>query len=307
MTLNEIIYKLQKAKEMYGPDSPIHRSSEIELKNFFYSKKMQLSPDSIGKEIARRISRKIESSLITTQDGLDIAYEIEAYLIPRIRSPKKDYKQQGLLQRIAKLESQLDEFRSNPALEKKVAKLEKELRKVKVASTVTMEGNKKEREDMLKNYKEAEKKVFVIMPFALIFDDVWNGGIERACKSEDFGYLRVDKISLSSWITEDIVNYIELADFVIADITGNNPNVMFELGWALARDRKPIVIRQKGDPNEVPFDVKGIRYISYVNSWSGIERLYRDICKFLKTTLETAEEKPTTEKSNKKKKTKKAN
>lgn len=202
--------------------------------------------------------------------------------------------------RIDELEAALVRLRSNPALEKKVAKLEEEVRKVRVASVVS-ENEGKEQEDIFKKYKAAEKKVFIIMPFAPIFDDVWKGGIERACNSEGFCCLRVDNISLSTWITEDIEKCIEMADVVISDITGNNPNVMFELGWALAKGKKPIVIRQQDDTNQVPFDVHGIRYISYINSWSGVESLCKQICKFIKSTSETLGEKPTEDKSRKKK------
>jgi hypothetical protein len=223
-------------------------------------------------------------------------------IIALTRSPKSEYgyPEERLERRIIELENELSRLRSNPALEQKVAKLEKELQKIRVASTISMEGNEKKQEDMLKRYKSTEKKVFVIMPFAPIFDDVWKGGIERSCNAEDFGCLRVDKISLSSWITEDIVNYLKMADFVISDITGNNPNVMFELGWALALEKKPIVIRQRDDPNTIPFDVKDIRYIPYENSWSGIEKLFTEICKFLKSTAETSNEKPTQKKTRKK-------
>jgi nucleoside 2-deoxyribosyltransferase len=130
------------------------------------------------------------------------------------------------------------------------------------------------------------------MPFSPIFDDVWTGGIKRACDKEKMGCIRVDKVELSTWISDDIKKYLDMADIVITDITGNNPNVMFELGWALAKDKKQIVIRDKNDPNKVPFDVKDIRHIAYTNSWSGIENLYDDICSFIKSTSETLEEKP---------------
>lgn len=207
-----------------------------------------------------------------------------------------------LERRIGELENELTRLRSNPSLEKKVAKLEQEVRKVRVASVTASEGGEKEQEDILKKYKSAKNKVFVIMPFAPIFDDVWKGGIERACSSEDYVCLRVDKISLSTWITKDIEDCIGMADVVVSDITGNNPNVMFELGWALAKAKKPIVIRQQDDPNQIPFDVHGIRYIPYANSWSGIENLFKQICKFIKSTSETVGEEPTEENKERKKK-----
>ena len=236
---------------------------------------------------------------LTIGETKDIARRIHSLSYPMVQ--ERSYTEGRLERKIDALGQELARLRSDPALGKEIAKLEKELRKLRVASVTSSKGNEKEQKDMLKNYKEADKKVFIIMPFAPAFDDVWKGGIERACDAEEFGHMRVDKISLSSWITEDIVNYVNMADFVIADITGNRPNVMFELGWALAKDKKPIVIRQQDDPNQVPFDVKDIRYIPYANSWSGIERLYRDICKFLKTTLETVSEESTKGKGKKRK------
>ncbi len=90
---------------------------------------------------------------------------------------------------------------------------------------------------------------------------------------------------------------------MIADITGNNPNVMFELGWALALGKMPIVIRNEDNPNKVPFDVKDIRFISYTNSWGGIEDLRKSICNFLRSTSKTLREVSTQEKPQKKKTT----
>jgi nucleoside 2-deoxyribosyltransferase len=205
------------------------------------------------------------------------------------RDRESEYVERKLTRRISELEGELVQLRTNPALEKKVAKLEEEVRRVRLASEVG-ENEGKEQEDILKKYKSADKKVFVIMPFATRFDDVWRGGIARACQSENMVCLRVDQISLSTWITEDIEKCIETADVVISDITGSSPNVMFELGWALAKGKKPIVIRQQDDPNQVPFDVHNIRYIPYINSWSGIESLFKQICKFIKSTSDALSE-----------------
>ncbi len=196
---------------------------------------------------------------------------------------------QGLERRMAYLEREIAELRSNPAIESKLERIRKEIGELRAQTTKT-EKSSKAQKDMLKEYKEAKEKVFVIMPFESIFDDVWKGAIERACGNKEYGCMRVDKISLSSWITDDIINYIDIADFVIADITGSNSNVMFELGWALALKKKPIVIRQKDDLNPVPFDVKDIRFIPYVNSWSGIEALFKETCEFLQSTSESVAE-----------------
>jgi len=235
-----------------------------------------------------RLHRDI--SLVEAKELIDNINNFLLYSLPKAHLEK----------RIRIIEHELAQLRLQPALQKKVAKLEEDLRKLRMISAISYEENEKKQEDMLKKYKSAEKKVFVIMPFDPMFDDVWKGGIKRACNTEGFACLRVDKISLSTWITEDIEKCIEMADVVIADITGNNPNVMFELGWALAKGKKPIVIRKQDDSNKVPFDVQGIRYISYLNTWSGIEKLYADICKFLRSTSEILGEKPTEKKKDEK-------
>jgi len=96
--------------------------------------------------------------------------------------------------------------------------------------------------------------------------------------------LRVDEVNLSSLITEDIERYSALAGVVVVDLTGNNPNVMFELGWSLAKNKKPIVICQGEHSSKVAFDVRGISHISYENSWLGIETLKRKLKDFVTAT-----------------------
>ncbi len=150
----------------------------------------------------------------------------------------------------------------------------------------TKDNVEEEEESMVKKFVNAENRVFVIMPFSEDFEHVWKGALVRACQENGFAPLRVDKISLSSWITDDVEAYIKRSDTVITDVTGNNPNVMFELGYALARGKNPIIIRQSDDPAKIPFDIAGIRYLDYENTWQGVEDLKKDLKKFLVATLE---------------------
>jgi len=125
-----------------------------------------------------------------------------------------------------------------------------------------------------------ESTVFVIMPFNPEFNDVWKGGILRAAKAESFVPIRVDMINRSTNITEDIVESIAKCRLAIVDVTGNNPNVMFELGYAMAKDKQNIIISQSVD--YLPFDIRNIRTIVYSNTWNGIEELRGKIQEFLK-------------------------
>lgn len=122
--------------------------------------------------------------------------------------------------------------------------------------------------------------VFVIMPFSETFNDVWTGGVLRAAKAEDFNPIRVDMIDRSSNITDDIIESVDKCQLAIVDVTDNNPNVMFELGYALAKAKNHIIISQSAE--FLPFDIRQIRTIVYANTWSGIEELNRRIQDFLK-------------------------
>jgi nucleoside 2-deoxyribosyltransferase len=58
-------------------------------------------------------------------------------------------------------------------------------------------------------------------------------------------------------ITDQIVNAIETADLIVADLTGNNPNVMFELGYADRAGKEVVLLNQ--EIGATPFDIKDWR------------------------------------------------
>ena len=60
----------------------------------------------------------------------------------------------------------------------------------------------------------------------------------------------------------DIIEPIYKADVVIADLTGLNPNVMYELGIAHTFNKKTIIIT-KDDLSKLPFDLKQYRAKDY--------------------------------------------
>jgi len=60
-----------------------------------------------------------------------------------------------------------------------------------------------------------------------------------------------------------IKSRIEAASLVVADLTGSNPNVYLEVGYAWGKDRPTLLLSKKGD--ELKFDVRGQRCIEYTN------------------------------------------
>lgn len=80
-------------------------------------------------------------------------------------------------------------------------------------------------------------------------------------------------------ILQDIVMGIANADVIIADVTGLNPNVFYELGLCHALNKKVILITQ--DISELPFDIKSYRVDEYTTEFWKIEQIINKIEKNL--------------------------
>jgi nucleoside 2-deoxyribosyltransferase len=122
--------------------------------------------------------------------------------------------------------------------------------------------------------------IFVIMPFDESFSDVWAGAIQRAARAEGYDAIRVDMINRSSDITDDIIEAITNCHVAIVDVTGANANVMFELGYAFAKEKPQVIISQSAE--FLPFDIRNLRTVIYRNTWAGIEELSVRLIQFLR-------------------------
>ncbi len=102
---------------------------------------------------------------------------------------------------------------------------------------------------------------FVIMPFGGLFDRYYLNIFVPAIQAAGLRALRADSIFSSTSIMSDIWRSTRNASVVLADVTGKNPNVFYELGLAHAC-RKPVLLIT-GSLEDVPFDLKGLRVIEY--------------------------------------------
>lgn len=117
--------------------------------------------------------------------------------------------------------------------------------------------------------------VFVLMPFAEDFDDIYKLGIKEAAKEVGAYAERVDEQIFTEGILERIFNQISKADVIVADMTGRNPNVFYEVGYAHALGKIVLLLTQKAD--DIPFDLKHKQHIVYGNSGSKIQNLRSEL------------------------------
>ncbi len=109
----------------------------------------------------------------------------------------------------------------------------------------------------------ASEICYVIMPFSApvtrdydtdhfteVFEDLFIPAIEQA----GFRPLRADTTILSRHILADLLTTIERATVVLCDLSGANPNVLFELGWAFRADKPCVLV--KDDLTQYPFDLQ---------------------------------------------------
>ncbi len=105
--------------------------------------------------------------------------------------------------------------------------------------------------------------VFVLMPFAKEFDDVYQLGIKVACEEAGAYAERLDEQLFAESMLQRIYNQIAKADVVVADMTNRNPNVFYEVGYAHALGKVVILLTQ--EDGDIPFDLKHYRHIVYEN------------------------------------------
>jgi hypothetical protein len=102
---------------------------------------------------------------------------------------------------------------------------------------------------------------FIVMPFGQEWSADVHRILARACETAGVRPVRGDDLFTPTDILEDIWQSINAADFVIADITGRNPNVLYELGIAHTL-AKPVLILSR-DAVDIPIDLATRRVILY--------------------------------------------
>ncbi|PSS64574.1 hypothetical protein C6558_13410 [Ensifer sp. NM-2] len=118
------------------------------------------------------------------------------------------------------------------------------------------------------------RQVSAMMPFDAGFASVYRA-IEAAAVEAGMRCNRADNIWEHHTVIQDVVSLIDRSRIVVCDLSGRNPNVFYEAGIAHSLGREVILITRQ--PEDVPFDLRHIRYIHYLNNEQGLATLQQQL------------------------------
>jgi hypothetical protein len=135
---------------------------------------------------------------------------------------------------------------------------------------------------------KTNKQCFVIMPFGQAGTEdhtrnlkIYQQLIKPVLHECGFKSIRADELEHLGNITRDIIELLYESNLVIADLSGKNANVFYELGVRHALFRYGTVpIVRKGET--LPFDIANYRAIFYSTELDGPEEFRKELLKRIK-------------------------
>ena len=100
--------------------------------------------------------------------------------------------------------------------------------------------------------------------------------IHNAAEKAGYKAERVDDRFAFAQINSKILNYINMAEVVVADITYERPNCYYEIGYAHAKGKKVILTAKKG--TKIHFDINNFQVLNY----ESVSELDKKLSKTLK-------------------------
>jgi hypothetical protein len=110
---------------------------------------------------------------------------------------------------------------------------------------------------------------FLVQPLRDEFEPV-RAAVQRAAVANDLTLVRPDSFFGGEPLLTSLFRELEAADIVIADLTGSNRNVIYELGFAQGVQRPVIPITR--EPSPLPSDVSGLSVLVYGPDPDDLER-----------------------------------
>lgn len=109
--------------------------------------------------------------------------------------------------------------------------------------------------------KSLGSDIFVIMPFREDLKAIYSDRLIPVAARIGLSISRADDLFTNHSIMSDVWSSIFRSKLVIADCTGRNPNVFYELGICHTLGKPVILLAQ--DAEDVPSDIRHLRYLEY--------------------------------------------
>jgi hypothetical protein len=127
------------------------------------------------------------------------------------------------------------------------------------------------------------KRVMLIQPSGARFEPARLAVRHGLARLPDVELVQVIDAPVGGDIVGWLLESLETADLILADITEANPNVLYELGFAHGV-RRPVIV-MAASPTMVPFDVAAVPFLHYTENPDGIVRLTADVARGVEAAL----------------------
>jgi hypothetical protein len=126
-------------------------------------------------------------------------------------------------------------------------------------------------------------QAFVVMQYSPPYDVLFSDVIEPVAKEAGFIAYRAADVYRPGLVLEDVIRGLAESELIVAEITPPNQNVFYELGYAHALGKPTILLAEKTQRGELPFDIRGHRVIFYDNTIGGKKEVSEHLRRHLLT------------------------
>jgi hypothetical protein len=123
-------------------------------------------------------------------------------------------------------------------------------------------------------------KIFIVMQFTKEYNELFEDVIKPITEQAGFECIRADEFYTSTPIIKDIIESIQDSAAIIAEITPDNPNVFYEIGYSHAIN-KPTILLCDRKREKLPFDISSFRTLFYENTIAGKKKVEESLKKYL--------------------------
>jgi hypothetical protein len=109
-----------------------------------------------------------------------------------------------------------------------------------------------------------------IMPFNAEMRPIYDDHIVNICHRLSLSVGRADDFFRAHAVMGDVWGALQHAKIIVADCTGRNANVFYEMGVAHVLG-KPVILTSQ-NKRDIPFDIGSIRYILYEYTPRGMKK-----------------------------------